>query len=85
MKVYEVLHRDRILMGEFEKDESARIYTRKKYKHLWLKKDGEKFYFKERLPRKELYIGDVVAPYFFERAGLKPDDYLMYYLVEMET
>lgn len=85
MKVYEVLHKNKILMGEFEKDESARIYTRKKYKHLWLKKGGEKFYFKERLPRKELYIGDVVAPYFFERAGLKSDEYLMYYLVEMET
>lgn len=85
MKVYEVLHKNKVLMGDFEKDESARIYTRKKYKHLWLKKDGQKFYFKERLPRKELYIGDVVAPYFFERVGLKPDEYLMYYLVEMET
>lgn len=85
MKVYEVLHKNKVLMGDFQKDESARIYTRKKYKHLWLKQGVDKYYFKERLPRKELYIGDVVAPYIFERVGLKPDDYLMYYLVEMET
>ena len=85
MKIYEVLHKNKILMGDFEKDETARIYTRKKFKHLWLKKDGEKYYFKERLPRKELYIGDVVAPYIFERVGFKPDEYLMYYLVDMET
>lgn len=85
MKVYEVLHKDKILMGDFEEDKTARIYSRKKFKHQWLKKDGVKYYFKERLPRKELYIGDVVAPYIFERVGLKPSEYLMYYLVEMET
>ncbi|MBO5310075.1 MAG: hypothetical protein J6A98_02610 [Clostridia bacterium] len=85
MKVYEVFHKNKILMGDFERDETARIYNFKKFKHLWLKKGNEKWYFKTRLPNKELYIGDVVAPYIFERVGLKPEDYLMYYLVEMET
>lgn len=85
MFVHEVLHKDKISMGEFQKDETARIYSRKKFKHMWLKRGNEKFYFKERLPWKEIYIGDVVAPYFFERVGLKPDEYLMYYLVEATT